>query len=82
MVEGMNLPYFGLWSYPFATQLTFSLKSYNFFNSFLNHLLLGNVIKLEEQKLDLERQLKTLTKQIKVSVGYGYQQGAFSIISL
>jgi hypothetical protein len=28
------------------------------------------VIKLEEQKSDLERQLKTLTKQIKVSEGY------------
>lgn len=28
------------------------------------------MIKLEEQKSDLERQLKTLTKQIKVRCGY------------
>lgn len=27
-------------------------------------------MKLEEQKADLERQLKTLTKQIKVRCGY------------
>lgn len=32
-------------------------------------LFLGSVMKLEEQKADLERQLKTLTKQIKVRCG-------------
>lgn len=39
-------------------------------------------MKLEEQKSDLERQLKTLTKQIKVRRGYCRGQGAFSIIVL
>lgn len=39
-------------------------------------------MKLEEQKSDLERQLKTLTKQIKVRRGYRRGQGAFSFIVL
>ena len=41
----------------------------------------GNVMKLEEQKSDLERQLKTLTKQIKVRRGHG-RGGTPSIILL
>lgn len=39
-------------------------------------------MKLEEQKSDLERQLKTLTKQIKVRCVSGRGQGTFSIILL
>lgn len=57
-------------SYSFATFLTFSQESHNSANSCLTSLLLGSVMKLEEQKADLERQLKTLTKQIKVRCGY------------
>lgn len=35
------------------------------------------MIKLEEQKSDLERQLKTLTKQIKVRCGYSRGWASF-----
>lgn len=39
-------------------------------------------MKLEEQKSELERQLKTLTKQIKVRCSYSRELGTLSIILL
>lgn len=45
---------------------TFHPFPYVFNNIFLFLLFLGKAMKLEEQKQDTERQLKALTKQMKV----------------